>query len=94
MHYNVSEFYVIRNYWLINEAKPDPYICLEKGTYLIYHDAIHFAQLEISKSNIFCVSLEDIYPHINVQSCTVIIRPLARFCSYEYDLYKTSYIFK
>ena len=29
-----------------------------------------------------------------VQSCTQIIRPLARFYSYDYDLRKTNYIFK
>ena len=30
----------------------------------------------------------------NVQSSTQIIRPLARFYSYDYDLHKTNYIFK
>ena len=29
-----------------------------------------------------------------VQSCTQIIRPLARFYSYDYDLRKANYIFK
>ena len=29
-----------------------------------------------------------------IQSCTEIIRPLARFYSYDYDLRKTNYIFK
>ena len=29
-----------------------------------------------------------------IQSCTQIIRPLARFYSYDYDLRKTNYIFK
>ena len=68
MHYKVSEFYVIRNYWLINEAKPDPYICLEKGTYLIYDD-IHFAQFEISKSNIFLCQFRGYIP---TYKCTVV----------------------
>ena len=30
----------------------------------------------------------------DVQSCTQIIRSLARFYSYDYDLRKTNYIFK
>ena len=30
----------------------------------------------------------------NVQSCTQIIRPLARFYTYDYDLRKANYIFK
>ena len=37
-----------------------------------------------------------IYVNCNmyIQSCTQIIRPLARFYSYDYDLRKTNYIFK
>ena len=40
---------VISNYSLINDAKSDPSTCIERGTYPIYHDAIHFAQFAISK---------------------------------------------
>ena len=34
------------------------------------------------------------HTYIHIQSCTQIIRPLARFYSYDYDLRKTNYIFK
>ena len=34
------------------------------------------------------------YNTINIQSYTQIIRLLARFYSYDYDLRKTNYIFK
>ena len=43
---------VIDNKSLIDDAKSDPYTCLERGTYLVYHDAIHFTQFAISKSDI------------------------------------------
>ena len=44
---------VIDNYSLIDDAKSDPYTCLERGIHPVYHDAIHFAQFTISKSDIF-----------------------------------------
>ena len=40
-------------------AKYDPYTCLERGTYPIYHDAVHFAQFVISKSDIFWVGFDE-----------------------------------
>ena len=44
---------VIGNYSLIADAKSDSYTCLERGTYSVYHEAIHFAQFAISKCEIF-----------------------------------------
>ena len=44
-----------------------------------------------------CVSSrgeEALIPVLEFQSCSQIIRPLARFYSYDYDLRKTNYIFK
>ena len=38
--------------------------------------------------------VEDFWTSVQLQSCTQIIRPLARFYSYDYDLRKTNYIFK
>ena len=55
---------VIGNCSLINDAKSDPYTCLETGSYLVYHDAIHFAQFSISKSNIFWVSFDENYQYM------------------------------
>ena len=36
--------------------------------------------------------MKNIFKKIYIQSCTQIIRPLARFYSYDYDLRKTNYI--
>ena len=44
---------VIGNHSLIDDAKSDSYKCLDRGTYPVYHDAIHYFQFVISKSDIF-----------------------------------------
>ena len=56
---------VIGNYPLIDDAKPDPYTCLERGTYPVYYDAIHFVQFAISKSSIFWVGFDENWPNMN-----------------------------
>ena len=53
---------------------------------------------EIDEANFLSMSVlgsvSFISPLITLQSCTQIIRPLAHFYSYDYDLRKTNYIFK
>ena len=55
---------VIGNYSLSDDAKSCPYTCLERRTYPVYHDTIHFVQLAISKSDIFWVGFDENYPYI------------------------------
>ena len=68
MHYLYNNFMnVIGNYSLIDDAKSDPHICLERGIYPVYHDAIHFAQSVISKIYIFWVGFDENRPCIGYE---------------------------
>ena len=57
---------VIGNYLLMDDAKSNPYTCLERGTFPVYRDAINFSQFAISKSDIFWVGFDENYTYIEV----------------------------
>ena len=64
-------------------------ICLYMYEYLFNNDLIIFVFIYLTQF----WTLEPLAQG-HIQSCTQIIRPLARFYSYDYDLRKTNYIFK
>ena len=66
-----------------------------------YFESRHYGKRfnSIGKFKSLTFQLRAIYFHtfavdMSVQSCTQIIRPLARFYAYDNDLCKTNYIFK